>query len=183
LHLETRRVTLAGVTRHPTQAWMTQMARNAIDETSGCLREYRYLLHDRDAKFCKAFDEILRNRETQCLTLPAPSPKLNAFAERWVRSVKQECLSKLILVGETSLERALREFIAHFHSERNHQGKGNLLLFPMASSTQPTVGSVRCRERLGGLLRYYAWAAWFFYHKTIRSRRLSQDALVAPQLN
>src|SRR5262245_26882956 len=159
LHWETRRVTLAGITRHPTQAWMTQMARNAIDETSGCLREYRYLLHDRDAKFCKAFDEMLRNGGTQCLTLPARSPNLNAFAERWVRSVKEECLSKLILIGEASLERALREFIAHFHSGRNHQGKGNLLLFPLASSTQPTVGSVRCRERLGGLLRYYARAA------------------------
>src|SRR5215475_309790 len=159
LHLETRRVTLAGITRHPTQAWMTQMARNAIDETSGCLREYRYLLHDRDAKFCKAFDEMLWNGGTQCLTLPPRSPNLNAFAERWVRSVKEECLSKLILVGEASLERALREFIAHFHSERNHQGKGNLLLFPLASSTQPSVRSVRCRERLGGLLRYYARAA------------------------
>jgi putative transposase len=160
LHLETRRVTLAGITRHPTEAWMTQMARNAVDETSGCLRQQRWVLHDRDTKFCKAFDEVLRSGGTQCLTLPARSPNLNAFAERWVRSVKEECLSKLILFGEASLQRALTEFIAHFHSERNHQGKANLLLFPLVPPVPTTSpGSVRCRERIGGLLRYYARAA------------------------
>jgi putative transposase len=99
MHLETRRVTLAGITRHPTEAWMTQMARNAVDETSGCLRQQRWVLHDRDTKFCKAFDEVLRSGGTQCLTLPARSPNLNPFAERWVRSVKEECLSRLILFG------------------------------------------------------------------------------------
>jgi hypothetical protein len=82
----------------------------------------------------------------------------NAFAERWVRSVKEECLSKLILFGERSLHRAVTEFIAHFHSERNHQGKGNTLLFP-APVTLTARQHVRCRERLGGLLRYYCWAA------------------------
>jgi len=160
LHLETRRVTLGGLTRHPTEAWMTQMARNAVDETSGALRHSRYVLHDRDAKFCRAFADVLQSSGIQCLTLPARSPNLNAFAERWVRSVKEECLSKLILFGEASLERALREFIAHFHSERNHQGKGNRLLFPPEPSV-PTAssGRVHCQERLGGLLRYYSRAA------------------------
>jgi putative transposase len=82
----------------------------------------------------------------------------NAFAERWVRSVKEECLSRLILFGERSLQRALTEFIAHYHSERNHQGKANVLLFP---ETAPTTGrrQIGCRERLGGLLRYYCRAA------------------------
>jgi transposase InsO family protein len=160
LHLETRRVTIAGVTRHPTEAWMTQMARNAMDETSGYLRQHRWVLHDRDTKFCKAFDDVLRSGGAQCLRLPPRSPNLNAFAERWVRSVKEECLSKLILFGEASLQRALGEFIAHFHGERNHQGKGNLLLFPPAAAAATTSrGSVRCCERLGGLLRYYARAA------------------------
>ena len=86
--------------------------------------------------------------------LPARSPNLNAYAERWVRSVKEECLSKLILFGERSLRRALSEYVEHFHAERNHQGKGNVLLFPRDTHIrreQP----VRCRERLGGLLRYY----------------------------
>jgi putative transposase len=158
LRLDTRRITLAGITRHPTDAWMAQVARNAVDETSGCLRQCRYVLHDRDAKFSAAFDDVLRSAGVHCLTLPPRSPNLNAFAERWVRSVKEECLSKLILFGEESLHRALNEFIAHFHSERNHQGKGNVLLFP----SPPTITSrqnARCRERLGGLLRYYSRAA------------------------
>ena len=86
--------------------------------------------------------------------LPARSPNLNAYAERWVRSVKEECLSKLILFGERSLRRALSEYVEHFHAERNHQGKGNVLLFPRGTNIRRH-GSVQCRERLGGLLRYY----------------------------
>lgn len=158
LHLESRRITLAGMTRYPTEAWMTQMARNAVDDTSGGLRQCRYVLHDRDAKFCAAFDDVLASEGIRCLRLPPRSPNLNAFAERWVRSVKQECLSKLILFGENSLQWGLSEFIVHFHSERNHQGKGNVLLFP-APEEENHRRRVRCRERLGGLLRYYSRAA------------------------
>jgi putative transposase len=158
LHLETRQVTLAGITRHPTEAWMTQMARNSVDETSGYLRKLRYILHDRDTKFCAAFDDLLQSAGIRCLTLPPRSPDLNAFAERWVRSVKEECLSKLILFGESSLRRTLEEYISHYHAERNHQGKGNVRLFP---SPPPTTNrrAVHCRDRLGGLLRYYSRAA------------------------
>jgi putative transposase len=100
-----RRVSLAGITRHPTEAWMAQMGRIAIDETSGYLRQLRYLLHDRDTKFCKEFQETLAAGGVKCLRLTAHSPNLNALAERWVRSVKEECLSKLILFGEGSLTR------------------------------------------------------------------------------
>jgi transposase InsO family protein len=158
LHLESRRVTLGGITRHPTEAWMTQIARNAVDERSGCLCACRYLLHDRDSKFCASFKDVLRSEGVSCLALPPQSPNLNAFAERWVRSVRQECLSKLILFGEGALQRALNEFIEHFRLERNHQGKGNALLFPTATMT--TSGRrISCRERLGGLLRYYSRAA------------------------
>ena len=82
------------------------------------------------------------------------SPNLNAFTERWVRSVKQECIAKLILCGERSLQGALTEFVAHYHSERNHQGKGNVLLFPAPVNATPRQ-LVRCRQRLSGLLRYY----------------------------
>jgi putative transposase len=107
LQLETRRVSLAGITRHPTEEWVTQMGRNATDEACGCLRQHRYVLHDRDTKFCTEFRETLAAGAVKCLRLPARSPNLNAFAERWVRSVKEECLSKLILFGEASLKRAL----------------------------------------------------------------------------
>src|SRR6516164_8812490 len=84
----------------------------------------------------------------------------NAYGERWVRSVKEECLSKLILFGEGSLRRAVTEFIEHFHAERDHQGKGNVLLFPVEKVGQQRPRSrVRCHERIGGLLRYYSYAA------------------------
>ena len=84
----------------------------------------------------------------------------NAHAERWVRSIKEECLSKLILFGETSLRRVVSEFLEHYHLERNHQGKNNLLLFPVSASREPNLrGAIRCRERLGGLLNYYTRAA------------------------
>jgi putative transposase len=158
IQLETRRVTLAGFTRHPTEEWMQQIARNLTDIDSGALRHQKYLLHDGDTKFCAGFRSILRDGGVEPLRLPPRSPNLNAFAERWVRSVKEECLSRLILFGEASLRRALNEYVAHFHSERNHQGKGNILLFPQPGDTRK-VGPVECSRRLGGLLRYYGRAA------------------------
>jgi transposase InsO family protein len=156
LQLETRRVSPVGITRHPTEEWMTQMGRNATDEACGCLRQHRYVLHDRDSKFGAEFRETLAAGGVECVRLPPRSPNLDAFAERWVRSVKQECLSKLILFGEASLKRALTEFDEHYHAERNHQGKGNKLLFPRPTPLEaPLQGTVRCQERLGGLLKYY----------------------------
>jgi hypothetical protein len=137
---------------------MEPVARNAVDEVSGHARHIRYVLHDRDTKFCVSFRKILATGNITCLVLPPRSPNLNAFAERWVRSVKQECLSKLILFGESSLRRTMTEFEAHYHSERNHQGKGNLLLFPDKAKSCDGK-TVQCTRRLGGLLNYYARAA------------------------
>lgn len=138
---------------------MEQMARNAIDEASGYLRQHRYVLHDRDTKFCASFRAMLATGNVKCLALPPRSPNLNAFVERWLRSVKRECLSRLILFGEGSLRRALTEFLEHYHAERNHQGKGNVLLFP-STGPQPVSGStVHRQQRLGGLLNYYGRAA------------------------
>jgi putative transposase len=154
IHLESRRVDIAGLTVHPNEAWMKQIARNATMEDCGALRDCRYLLHDRDTKFTRSFRAILMSGRVEALALPARSPNLNAYAERWVRSVKEECLSKVILFGERSLRQALSTYVDHFHAERNHQGKGNVLLFPRATDRQRE-GPVRCSERLGGLLRYY----------------------------
>src|SRR5580700_8264709 len=156
IHLESRRICLAGVTRHPDQEWMEQMARNVTMEDSGFLINRRYLLHDRDSKYCSSFDQVVEAGRVKTLVLPPRSPNLNAYAERWVRSVKEECLGKLILLSQGSLRRALRHYEAHYHEERNHQGKDNVLLFPLL--TQAVRGEqekVRCRERLGGLLKYY----------------------------
>src|SRR6266478_4816868 len=154
IHLESRRVDIAGITVHPDEPWMKQIARNATMEDCGALRDRRYLLHDRDTKFTRSFRAIPMSGRVEALALPARSPNRNAYAERWVRSVKEECLSKVILLGERSLRRALSDYVEHFHVERNHQGKGNVLLFPRANDRHRE-GPVRCRERLGGLLRYY----------------------------
>jgi len=159
IQLETRRVTLAGMTRHPTEEWMQQVARNLTDAEAGALQGQRYVLHDRDTKFCDSFRSMLRAAGVAPLRLPARSPNLNAFAERWVRSVKDECLSKLILVGEGSLRRSLNEYVAHFHSERPHQGKGNVILFPTENLPQTAGERIVSKHRLGGLLRYYCRAA------------------------
>ena len=156
IELESRRVWIGGITRHPDAGWMQQVARNATLEGTGYLKGCRYVLHDRDKKFCADFRDTLAAGGVSCVALPARSPNLNCYAERWVRSVKSECLSKLILFGESSLRRALTNFCQHYHSERNHQGKDNTLLFPRAGPPgSPGRGTVRCQERLGGLLKYY----------------------------
>jgi putative transposase len=154
IHLESRRVDIAGITVHPDEPWMKQMARNVTMEGYGALRDCCYLLHDRDIKYTQSFRAIIASGRVEPLVLPARSPNLNAYAERWVRSVKEECLCKVVLLGERSLRRALSEYVEHFHGERNHQGKGNVLLFPRSATTRRD-GRVHCRERLGGLLRYY----------------------------
>ena len=156
IHLESRKVEIAGVTQHPNERWMKQIARNVAMDEWGFLGNCRYLIHDRDTKYCQSFRKIIETGDVKTLPLPAHRPNLNAFSERWVKSVKDDCLSKLILFGETSLRRALREYLIHYHAERNHQGKDNVLLFPTATKVMNRVdGSVGCKERLGGLLKYY----------------------------
>ncbi len=156
MHLESRRVEVAGLTPHPDEAWTKQIARNVTMDEWGFLESRRYLIHDGDTKFTESFRAIVKASHVEPLKLPAQSTNLNAHAERWVRSVKEEALSKLILSGVTSLRRTLSEYLVHFHHERNHQGKGNVLLFPAVyERARPEDGPVCCRERLGGLLRYY----------------------------
>ncbi|HEY6371917.1 MAG TPA: integrase core domain-containing protein, partial [Candidatus Sulfotelmatobacter sp.] len=156
IELESRRVWIGGITRHPDACWMQQVARNATMQETGYLKSCRYLLHDRDEKFCAEFRDTLAAGGVSCVALPARSPNLNCYAERWVRSVKTECLSQLILFGESSLRRALTNFCEYYHAERNHQGKHNTLLFPRPGPPGSVGrGMVRCQERLGGLLKYY----------------------------
>jgi putative transposase len=154
MHVATRRVHVVGITPCPHEEWMTQMARNVTMADDGFLWSQRYFIHDRDGKFCPAFVDTVESGGVKTVKLPARSPNLNCFAERWVRSIKDECLSKLILFGEASLRRALAQFGSHFHEERPHQGKGNVILFP-SSEANHVDGPIHCRERLGGLLKCY----------------------------
>jgi len=155
IKLDTREVHLAGVTAHPNEAWMMQMARNATMEAWGFLAPGQYLIHDRDTKYCDAFKQIIDDAGVKRLPLPPRSPWLNAFAERWVKSVKDEALARVILFGERSLHHVLGEYVEHYHAERPHQGKGNVIPFPAPRAEGAADGPIECRERLGGLLKYY----------------------------
>ncbi len=159
LHLGSRKVHVAGVTPHPNEAWMVQVARNVTMEAWGFLSPGQYLIHDRDTKFCPAFQQIIDDAGVERILLPPRSPNLNAYAERWVRSIKDEALSRIILFGEGSLRHVLNEYVDHYHHERNHQGKGNVLLFPPRSLAEKHGDLIQCHERLGGLLKYYAHGA------------------------
>jgi putative transposase len=155
IHLETRQVHIAGVTAHPNEAWMMQMARNLTMDEWGILKPGQYLIHDRDTKFCAVFKQMLDDTGVKRVPLPPRSPWLNAYAERWIQSVKTEVLSQVILFGERSLRHVLSEYMAHYWAERPHQGKGNVILFPSAEAKADLGSPIECRERLGGLLNYY----------------------------
>jgi len=154
IELRCRRVHFAGMTPGPDDAWIRQVGRNLTDPLDGFLCEKRFCLMDRDAKFTTAFRTLLAGAGIEPVRLPPRSPNLNAWIERFMRSIKSECLDRMIFFGEDSLRRAVREYVAHYHAERNHQGLGNEIIAPVPGPTR-AFGRVRCRERLGGMLRYY----------------------------
>jgi putative transposase len=155
IHLASRKVHVAGITLHPDEQWMMQIARNVTMAEWGFLLPGQYLIHDRDGKYCPTFQQLIDAAGVKRVPLPPRSLDLNAYAERWVRSVKEECLSRLILFGERALQHALTEYVAHFHQERPHQGRGNVVLIPAPRQAEIWPGPLQCRERLGGLLKYY----------------------------
>ncbi len=154
MEVGTRRVHFAGSTTNPTEPWMKQVARNLTDSVDGFLLGSRYLIMDRDTKFCESFRSILRRADVDPVKLPARSPNLNAYMERFMRSLKSECLNRMIFFGEKSARKAVNEFLEHYHVERNHQGLGNRLIEP-SEKVGCVDGKIACRERLGGLLHYY----------------------------
>jgi putative transposase len=160
MRVASRNVYIAGITISPDCCWMQQMARNVTMASVGFLNGCKYLLHDRDAKFWAGFDAIFEAVGIEVLRLPPRSPNLNAHLERWNRSIKEECLSKLILFGERSLRHVLTEYAAHFHREGNHQGRGSVILLPTPEDRiGETNGTICTRERLGGVLKFYHRAA------------------------
>jgi putative transposase len=153
MRLKTRMVEIAGITAEPDGAWMGQLARNLTDPSDGFLRGMQYIILDRDPLYTTAFRRLLRDSGVTPVVLPAWSPTLNAFAERFVESAKSECLERMVLLGESHLRAAVRAFMVHYHEERPHQGLGNDLIAPRTSVTR--TGPIRCRKRLGGLLKFY----------------------------
>ena len=154
MELATRRIQIAGITPHPTMAFMQQCARQLTDPIDGFLLGKRYLLHDRDTKFTHVFDELLKDSGVEPIVLPPQSPNLNAHCERFVRSIKEEALDQILMLGERSLSYVIQQYLVHYHAERNHQGLDNRLL-AHASDSGSHSGPVRRRARLGGLLSYY----------------------------
>src|SRR3989442_6976250 len=132
----------------------TPPARQLTDPFEGFLVGKRYLIHDRDTKFTPAFDGLLKDSGVEPIVLPPRSPNLNAYCERFMRSIKKEALDRMLMLGERSLHYVIQQYLAHYHHERNHQGLGNQLITP-PSDLGSHSGRVRRRERLGGLLSYY----------------------------
>jgi transposase InsO family protein len=141
----TRRIDISGITPSPNESWMVKIGRNLTDPLDGFLTDKKLLIIDRDSKYSAAFRSLLADAGVEPVHLPARSPDLNAYAERFVRSIKDECLSRMIFFGERSLRNATREFAAHYHAERNHQGLDNRLI-DSNGRPESSVGRVTCRE-------------------------------------
>jgi putative transposase len=150
IHLESRRVDIAGITVHPDERWMQQMARNVTMEGCGALRHCRYLLHDRDTKYTRSFRAIIASGQVEPLVLPARSPNFECLCGALGPVGEGGGPVQVVLFGERSLRRALSEYVEHFHAERNHQGKGNVLLFPRDTDI--------CREGPRAKPRETGWA-------------------------
>ena len=158
MELKSRRVHFVGCTANPNEAWMKQAARELTACDDGFLNGKKRLIMDRDASFCESFRTLLADEGVEPVQLPPRSPNLNAYIERFFRSLKSECLERLIFFGERSLRNAVREFVAHYHAERNHQGLADELI-DAGDETEELDGEIQTRERLGGMLRYYHRAA------------------------
>ncbi len=150
IELATRRIEIAGITPGPSEPWMMQIGWNLTDK--------RFLILDRDSKFSMAFRNLLQDAGVEVVRRPYRSPNLSACAERFVRSIKDECLNRMIFFGERSLRKAIREYVAHYHRERNHQGIDNRLIEP-SGRAESASNAVECAQRLGGMLRFYHRAA------------------------
>lgn len=154
MHLKTRRVHIAGITPSPNSNWIRQVCRNLTDCEYGFLRNASHLIVDRDSSFIPMRGFIEQHTETEVILLPPKSPNLNAYMERWFRSLKTECLDRMVFFGRKSLENAVSEYVRHYHAERNHQGLDNELIEPSEDAASCN-GHIECRERLGGMLKYY----------------------------
>ena len=163
IHVGTRRVKIAGATCQPNGPWVEQHARNLVMEMADRGETASFLLKDGDTKFTAKFDEVFKSEGITVKRLPYASPNLNAFAERFVQSIKNECLDQFVVFGENHLEYLIREYEDHYNTVRPHQGIGNKPLnvveFSLHQIAIPDSTEIECESRLGGLLRHYRRAA------------------------
>jgi transposase InsO family protein len=160
IELSTRKVHFAGCTRHPNDAWMSQQARNLTMSLDDRAQPVRFLIHDRDGKFTARFDDVFRTEGVEVIRTPIRSPKANGVAERWVKTARTECLDWLLITGESHLDNVLRTFIAHYNQQRPHRRLHLNIPEPKRPPIVPTPPArVSRRDRLGGLIHEYTWAA------------------------
>ena len=158
IELQSRRVHLAGSSAHPSGRWVAQQARNLV--LAQGVENVRFLIHDRDSKFVAGFDEVFRSEGIRVILTPFRAPQANAYAERFVRTVRAECLDWLLILGPRQLERVLRVFVEHYNRERPHRALGRCPPVPVEPTPPPVAGAaVKRRDRLGGLLHEYYRAA------------------------
>lgn len=154
IELDTRRVHIAGIVHQPYSPWMMQVGRNLLDAVDGFLLAKKYLILDRDPLDTRAFRRLLRDSGVKPVLLPARSPNLKGYTERFVRSIRDDCLNHVALLGEHHLRNVVSDYVAHYHGQRNHQGIGNLIIEPYPAAANAN-GQVQRRQRLGGLLNHY----------------------------
>jgi hypothetical protein len=151
----TRKVEIAGIMEQPYGDWMKQIAKNLTDPFSGFLKHKKYLIHDRDPLFTEVFIQMLRAGGIESVKSMPLAPNFSPFVERFIRSIKTECLDRMIILGEAHLRYCIQEYITHYHTERAHQGLDNMLIEPPPQGA----GKIIRQERLGGLLKFYRRAA------------------------
>lgn len=148
IRLATREVHIAGICDQGNGRWMEQIARNLTDAFNGFLTGYHFIIHDRDPLFTKLFSSILKSAGIKSIRLPRNSPNLNAYSERFVKSIKHECLNRMVIFSEPMLQHVVKEYMVHYHEDRNHQGIDSNIIKPNFENSEP-------RNQLGGLLKFY----------------------------
>jgi putative transposase len=162
IELASRRVHLAGVTGHPTGVWVAQQARNLVVNLGDQVAVWKLLIRDRDAKFTRAFDDVWRSTGTAIIRIPVQAPNANAVAERWVGTVRRECLDQLLIVGRHQLVHVLRRYVEHYNQRHPHRGLAHATPVPperTEATSAPDAGRLRRRDVLGGLIHQYEYAA------------------------
>ena len=157
IEVDSRVVHLLGVTTNPVMAWLARRARNFTSDLEDAGRRFRFLIRDRDTKFTASFDEVFKAIGISAIRTPVRSPKANAFAERFVRTVREDCLDHLLIYSMCHLQAVLADYVRHYNQSRPHRGRQ--LATPLPRHDQPHTGEICRRDIFGGIIHEYDRAA------------------------
>jgi transposase InsO family protein len=162
IEIDTRRIYCSGITAHPTGSWVVQQARNLTMAQEDPVHPVRFLIRDRDTKFTSSFDQVFKAEGVRIIRTPVRAPRANAFAKRFVGTVRRECLDRMLILGRRHLERVLDEYIAHYNSHRPHRALGQLAPLTLGSPPpidDPDLAELRRNDAVFGLIHEYRLAA------------------------